>query len=390
MPLQPFKIAIDDDALSDLQRRLSQTRWPIDFCNDDWRYGTNIAALKSLVAYWQSEYSWRAQEREINRFPHFRVVLDDVPIHFIHQRGNGPKPIPLILSHGWPWTFWDFRKVIGPLSDPSAHGGNAEDAFDIVVPSLPGFGFSTPLTKPGVNFMVTADLWHSLMTNLLGYKRFGAHGADFGLVVTEHLGHKYAHDMIGIHVQGGSPLDYFSGGGPQHEDYGPDEQDRLQKNQAFPLSELGYMAQQATKPQTLAYALNDSPVGLCSWLLEKRRRWSDCGGDVEKRFSKDDLITSFMLYWLTESYGTSARYYYEGAHHPWQASHDRMPVVEAPSGVIVFKEDIIGLPHKWAEKYFNLQRWTSVPHGGHFGAMEEPEILVEDIRAFFRPLRNAR
>lgn len=296
--------------------------------------------------------------------------------------------MPLILSHGWPWTFWDFRKVFGLLTDPAAYGCKEEDAFDVIIASLPGFGFSTPLNVTGITAHKTADLWHRLMTEVLGYPRFAAHSSDFGLVITEQLGHKYPDSLIGIHVQGASPLDYFSGGGPQTEDYGPEDQRRLQLDADFARFELGYMALQTTKPQTLTLALEDSPIELCAWTLEKRRAWSDCAGDVEQCFSKDELLTTVMIYWLTQSYGTSDRYYYESAHQPWTPSHNRAPVIEAPTGVILFANDIIGLPRKWAERYFNLQRWTPVDHGGHFGAAEQPEIFADDLRAFVRPLRE--
>lgn len=380
-------IDISEVQLEDLQRRLEQVRWPLDFANDDWRYGTSAAYLRELVDYWRRDYDWRLHERRMNRHEHFRVSIDGVPVHYLREKGRGPRPIPLVLTHGWPWTFWDFNKVIGPLSDPAAHGGNPEDAFDVIVPSLPGFGFSTPLTTPGISYIRTADLWHRLMTEVLGYPRFGAHGSDFGLVVTEQLGHRYPESLIGIHVQGASPLDFFTGGAASPSDYGPEDAERIARNQRFAQSELGYMALQTTKPQTVSYALNDSPVGLCSWLLEKRRSWSDCDGDVERRFSKDELLTTVMLYWLTESYGSSARFYYESAHHPWTPSHDRTPVVEVPTGVVLFRNDIIGMPRRWAERYFNLQRWTTVPYGGHFGAAEEPQIFVHELREFFRPLR---
>lgn len=383
-----FPIEIADQQLEDLRQRLRLTRRSNDFANDQWAYGTNGAYLNELIDYWLKHYDWRAQEREMNRFDHFRTKIDEVPVHFIHQRGRGRNPVPIILSHGWPWTFWDFRKIIGPLTDPLSHGGSEDDAFDVIVPSLPGFGFSTPLTVPGVTSTSTADLWFKLMTDVLGYSRFGAHGSDFGLAVTEQLGHKYAESMIGIHVQGSAALDYFTGGGALPSDYGPEDAERLKKNADFATSELGYMALQTTKPQTIAHALEDSPAGLCAWILEKRRTWSDCGGDVESCFPKDDLLTTVMIYWLTQSYGTSARYYYESAHHPWQPSHSRMPVVEAPTGVILFANDIIGMPRRWAERYFNLQRWTTVPYGGHFGAAEQPELFVDDLRAFFRPLRG--
>ncbi|MBI2963271.1 MAG: epoxide hydrolase [Deltaproteobacteria bacterium] len=387
MRKEPFTISISDEALADLRRRLERTRWAEDFANADWAYGTNGEYLRSLVEYWRDRFDWRAQEKEMNAFSHYRTTIEEVPIHFIHERGKGPRPMPLVLSHGWPWTFWDLRKVIRPLADPAAFGGDPRDAFDVVVPSLPGYGFSTPLRKTGFNFWRTADLWVKLMQDVLGYERFAAEGGDWGALVTAQLGHKYADRLFGVYVHLLAPLDVFLGTLPDAAAYGPGEEGLFEKNVHFFTAESGYSAIQATKPQTLAFALNDSPVGLCSWLVEKRRTWSDCGGDVEKRFTKDDLLTTVTLYWATQSFGTSARYYYECTHNPWRPSHQRRPVVEAPTGVGVF-QDVVVLPRRWAERYYDLKRWTVMPRGGHFAPMEEPDLLVEDIRAFFRTLRD--
>lgn len=388
MQKEPFTIAIPEDALRDLRERLAKTRWPHDFANDQWQYGTNLAYLKELVEYWLHQYDWRAQEKAMNAFANYKTTIDGMPIHFIHEPGKGPNPMPLILSHGWPWTFWDFHKVIRPLTDPAAFGGDPKDAFDVVVPSLPGYGFSTPLTTPGMNFWRTADLWVQLMQDVLGYNKFAAQGGDWGALITAQLGHKYADRLIGCHINLMAPLNVFIGGMPEASEYGPDEKGWYEKNVNFFTAESGYSALQTTKPQTLAFALNDSPVGLCSWILEKRRTWSDCEGNVEKRFSKDDLLTTMTLYWLTQSYGTSARYYYEATHNPWQPAHNRTPVVEAPTAVAVFLKEVILMPRKWAERYYNLKRWTVMPSGGHFAPMEEPERLVDDVRAFFRTLRG--
>jgi pimeloyl-ACP methyl ester carboxylesterase len=291
----------------------------------------------------------------MNSFANYKTTIDSIPIHFIHEPGKGPNPIPLILSHGWPWIFWDFQKVIRPLSDPASFGGDPADAFDVIVPSLPGFGFSTPLTTTGINYWRTADLWVTLMQDVLGYDKFAAQGGDWGALLTAQLGHKYADKLIGTHVNVMAPLSIFGGSMPEESEYGPGEEGLLEKNNHFFTAESGYSALQSTKPQTLAFALNDSPVGLCSWIVEKRRTWSDCGGDVEKRFSKDDLLTT-MIYWVTQSFGTSARYYYEATHHPWQPSHNHSPVVESPMGVAVFYEDVLVMPRKWADNYYNLKR----------------------------------
>lgn len=387
MRAEPFAIHVSDEVLTDLRLRLERTRWAQDFANDQWQYGTNGRYLGELLQYWRESYDWRRHERQMNELPHFRAVIDEVPVHFVHVRGKGPKPIPLMLNHGWPWTFWDFHKMIGPLTDPETHGGDPADAFDVVVPSLPGYGFSTPLTKPGLNVSSTADLWVKLMDGL-GYPRFATHGGDWGAIISAQLGHKYADRLIGAHITLMAALDFFTGGGVPPEDFSPQERSWAERNRHFFLAEAGYYALQSTKPQTVAFALNDSPVGLCSWIVEKRRTWSDCGGDVEKRFSKDDLLTTVMLYWVTQSFGTSARYYYEAAHRPWQPAHSRTPVVEAPTAVAVFLNEVVLQPKRWAERYYNLKRWTVFPSGGHFAPMEEPQVLIRDIREFFRALRN--
>ncbi len=387
MQKEPFTITVPEEVLTDLHERLTKVRWAQDFANPNWEYGTNGDYLKELVEYWRDAYDWRKHEQEMNSFAHYKTTIDGIPIHFIHEPGKGPNPTPLILSHGWPWTFWDFHKVIRPLTDPAAFGGDPADAFDVIVPSLPGYGFSTPLTTSGINYWRTADLWVKLMQDVLGYDKFAAQGGDWGAIITAQLGHKHADKLIGTHVNLMAPLSIFLGSMPEESEYGPGEEGLYERNNHFFTAESGYSALQTTKPQTLAFALNDSPVGLCSWILEKRRTWSDCDGDVEKRFSKDDLLTTMMIYWITQSFGTSARYYYEATHNPWQPSHDRTPVVESPMGVAVFQKEVIVMPRKWAEGYYNLKRWTPMPSGGHFAAMEEPQLLVDDVRAHFRSLR---
>jgi pimeloyl-ACP methyl ester carboxylesterase len=384
---EPFNIEVPEAAIIDLRERLNRTRFAPEFANDAWLYGTNGAYLAELIAYWADGYDWRAHEARINKFANFKTTIDDIPIHFIYEKGKGPNPTPLILSHGWPWTFWDWHKVIGPLTDPVAYGGNAEDSFDVVVPSLPGYGFSNPLTTPGINFWRTADLWVSLMRDVLGYDKFAAGGGDWGAILTAQLGHKYAQHMIGVYMHLMIPLDVFNGPLPDKSAYAPNEQKNYERNEHFFSEESGYSALQSTKPQTIAFALNDSPAGLCSWIVEKRRTWSDCHGNVERRFTKDDLLTTMSIYWFTQCYGTSARYYYECVHNPWQPAHDRSPVVEAPTGIGVFQKEVVLMPRSWAEKYYNLKHWTEMESGGHFAPMEEPGALVEDIRKFYRGLR---
>lgn len=388
--MQPFRIEIPEEVLVDLGERLARTRWPDDFGNVDWSYGSNGAYLRELVDHWRHRYDWREHERKMNALPHFRTDIEGIPIHFIHQRGSGKKPLPLLMSHGWPWTFWDFHKVIGPLADPASFGADPEDSFDVIVPSLPGYGFSTPLLTTGIDAFRTADLWLKLMREVLGYSRFGAEGGDWGALISTQLGHKYPEAIVGLYIHLMINLDALSGGadGPRPEDFTADEAPWQARNQTFLTQGSGYSALQMTKPQTPAFGLNDSPVGLAAWLVEKRRGWSDCGGDVERRFTKDDLLTTIMIYWVTGSIGSSMRYYYETAHRPWAPSHRRWPVVEAPTGIALLPNEVMLQPRRWAERYYNLRHWSVLPRGGHFAPMEEPERLVEDIRVFFRPLRG--
>ncbi len=391
MKAESFRIEIPQSQLDDLRRRLESVHWARDFGNDDWRYGTNGVYLRELVDYWLSDYDWRAQERAINAYDHFRVPIDGNPIHFIHAPGKGPSPLPLILTHGWPWSFWDFEQVIGPLTDPEAHGGNPADAFEVIVPSLPGFGFSTPLEQTGINWWRTADLWNELMRDVLGHPRFCAHGGDWGALVTLQLGHRYPDSLHGIHITGAAPLDIFSGERPWAiggalESMSPDSDERA-AILAWERKFASHVAVQHLDPQTLAFALHDSPVGLCAWLLERRRSWGDCRGDVERRFSKDQLLTTIMIYWLTDSFVTSARYYQEASSHPWKPDHERMPVVEAPTGVTLFEPDKPPGPMDWTADYYNQTFFRVHPEGGHFAPAEEPAALVDDIREMFRGSR---
>jgi pimeloyl-ACP methyl ester carboxylesterase len=387
-PARPFTVHVADEVLDDLRYRLEHTRWPGDFANEDWRYGANRAYLEDFVDYWAHDFDWRAAEAAINAFANFRTEIDGVPIHFIHEEGKGPNPIPLVLTHGWPWTFWDLNAVIRPLADPAAHGGDPADAFHVVVPSLPGYGFSTPLAVPGVSSITTADLWHTLMTEVLGYRRYGAQGGDWGAIVSGQLGHKYADELYGVHLT----LPALPGPDAKWTsitaaDYGPGEEGWHDRYRAKWDSTTVHMSAHSRAPQTLAYAFNDSPVGLAAWIIERRRAWSDCGGDIEKRFTKEFLATTLTIYWVTESIGTSMRYYWERAHAHWQASHDRKPTVQAPTGIAVFPGELVLMPRKMAERGANLVHWTIQPQGGHFAPAEVPDLVVNDVREFFRPLR---
>lgn len=398
----PFRIEIPQDRLHDLKRRLASIRWAPDFANDDWRYGTNGKYLRELVAYWHDGYDWRAREKRMNAYPQFKVELDGMPIHFLHVKAKHPeqspggRPLPLLLTHGWPWTFWDFEKVIGPLTDPGAHGGDPKDAFDVVVPSLPGFGFSTPLTQPGINWWRTADLWATLMRDVLGYERFCAHGGDWGALVTLQLGHRYADRVHGIHITGIAPLEFFSGDRPWSIG---GSLDTIAKGTggkeallAWERKFASHVAVQHLDPQTLAFAMHDSPMGLCAWILERRRSWGDTHGDVESRFTKDELLDTMSIYWLTDSFVTSVRYYAEAGRNPWKPDYTTenasKPVVAAPTGITLFEPDMAPGDMSWSETYYNRVQFRVHEKGGHFAPAEEPAVLVTDIRDMFRRNRG--
>jgi pimeloyl-ACP methyl ester carboxylesterase len=385
--VSPFEVDIPEDALDDLRERLRRTRFADDFGNDDWSFGMPGNYLRDLVGYWESQYDWRAHEAAMKRFAHFRTEVDGAPVHFVHARGRGPAPMPLILTHGWPWTFWDYEQLIGPLSDPAAFGGDPRDAFDLVVPSLPGTAFSSPLRRTGIGVVSTADLWLHLMRDRLGYDRFAAGGGDSGAFVTARLGHAYARHVIGIHLNFPATATMAALGTVRPEDYSPDERQWLAEPSPRSRGTGAHMAVHVEDPQTLAAAMNDSPAGLAAWIVERRRNWSDCDGDVERRFTRDELLTCASLYWLTGTFHTSVRFYAESFREPWPLVHDRQPPIEVPTAVAVFPRELLRVPRRFMERQANVARWTVMPRGGHFAPAEEPELMVEDIRAFFRELR---
>ncbi len=300
--LEPFRIAINEDRLDLLRRRLSTTVWAEDLASgDEWRYGVSGNYLRELVDYWLEEYDWRAQETAMNRFEHLRGEMDGVTLHALRERGSGENPLPLVLTHGWPWTFWDFAELIEPLAHPDRFGGDLRDSFDVIVPSLPGSVFSTP-SRPGIGFRQTAELWVKLMAEL-GYERFGAHGGDSGAFVSAQLAHEFSERLIGAHLSFPALLG-FDLGQLERDDFSPDEVDDFDSQRPSALN-LAHFLTQTFEPQTLSWAMQDSPTGMAAWMLERRRGWSDCAGEVESRFSKDELLTSFSLYWLTGSFGSS-------------------------------------------------------------------------------------
>jgi pimeloyl-ACP methyl ester carboxylesterase len=383
MAVEKFTINVSDTVLADLRHRLAATRWPDEIEHTGWDLGSSLSYMKSLVEYWRDVYDWRRQEAALNQLPQYRVALDGFRIHFVHVRGKGPKPLPLVITHGWPGSFIEMVKLIPLLIDPEAHGGKAEDAFDVIVPSLPGYGFSDRPRDRGMNPFKVAALWARLMGEL-GYERFAAQGGDWGSAISTALGLEHPQRMIGIH------LNYIAGrfllGGTLNQP----QDDHTAKSYLAELRgwwdlEGGYSHLQSTKPQTLGYALNDSPVGLAAWIVEKFRTWSDCAGDPERVFTRDELLTNVMTYWVTETANSSTRLYFETRERPLQLSAANR--VKPPVAVAIFPKEIAMPPRELAERGYNITRWTVMPRGGHFAAMEQPGLLANDLREFFRPLR---
>ena len=383
---RPFTIDVAQSDLDDLDRRLAHTRFADDFANGDWTYGVERGWLEEMVTHWREVYDWRSVEAAMNALPNFRVELDGIPLHFVHVRGRGPAPVPLVLTHGWPWTWWDLRHLIGPLSDPAAHGGDPADAFDVIVPSLPGYGFSAPLRTPGVNVRRVAELWVALLRDVLGYDRFGAYGGDWGAMVTAELGHAHAEHLLGVHlslptIPGVNRRDLPPGA------FGPDEQWMVTRMAEAERLIRSHVTVHTHDPQTLAVALADSPVGTAAWIWERRRAWSDCNGDVESVFSREDLITTAAVYWLTGTMASSLRLYFEHFNGGWPLVHHRTPTIEAPTAFAVFPKEVALLPRSVCETHTDLRRWTVMARGGHFGPAEQPGPMVDELRAHFRPLR---
>ena len=388
--ITPFTIDVAPELLSDLQNRLKNTRWLQQRENADWDAGTNLDYLKELVDFWRDAFDWRKQEALLNRFAHFKTEVDGMGIHYIHERGKGLNPFPLLLTHGYPDSFYRFAKLIPMLTDPESFGGRAEDSFDVVVPDLPGYGFSDKPSQNGTIFRV-GDIWSRLMTERLGYRRFGAHGGDWGSTVTEQLARDHSDAVAAIHVTDVPFGHVFQ----KPDDPSSAEKKFFEENEKWIQKEGAYALIQSTKPQSLAPGLNDSPVGLAAWIVEKFEGWSDCNGKIESRFTKDEILTHIMIYWATESIGTSFLPYYDYANasattwiaqgiKKWTGSS------KVPAAFALFPKDLSRPPREWAERFFNVQRWTEMPSGGHFAAMEEPELLAADLRTWFRTFRGIR
>ncbi|MGI5938187.1 epoxide hydrolase family protein [Methanoculleus thermophilus] len=382
MAVDSFRIDIPEPVLDDLRERLAHTRFPDEVEGTGWDYGTNLGYMEELVDYWLNRFDWRAREEELNRFSHFRTDIDGIGIHFIHERARGPDPLPLILTHGWPDSFYRYLNLIPMLTDPARFGGDPADSFDVIVPSMPGYGFSDRPHERGMTSERIAGLWARLMTDVLGYERFAAGGGDIGSGISQLLALRHPDRVVGLHL---TDPGFFSldAGIP---DLSENERKYLAAIQELWMQEGAYSMVQSTKPQTLACGLADSPAGLAAWIVEKFRSWSDCGGDIERRFSKDELLTNIMIYWATETIASSVRLYYENVHTlPLDFLNEH---IDVPVGMAVFPKDFIPPPREWVERRLNVERWTEMPRGGHFTAMEEPELLAEEIRAFFRPLRT--
>jgi pimeloyl-ACP methyl ester carboxylesterase len=384
MNLRPFKINVPDDQIEDLKRRLRATRQPASIDAEGWDDGASLAFMRRLTDHWLNRFDWRAHEARLNRLPQYLATIDGLDIHFVHQPGKGPAPLPLVLTHGWPGSFIEMERIIPLLTDPAAHGGDPADAFHVVAPSLPGFGFSAPPATPGVNARHVAELWLELM-NGLGYERFAAQGGDIGAGVSAWLARRFPDKIVGAHINY-VPGSYRPPLGAGQPAVTTEEQAYLDTVAAWSSAEGAYAAEQGTKPQTLAYAMTDSPAGLAAWIVEKFRAWSDCGGDVERVFTMDELLTDISIYWFGHMLDASFRIYKENRLRP--LTFDASERVATPLGVAAFPHELPTPPRSWVERVFNVQRWTPMPKGGHFAAMEQPALLADDIRAFFRPLRG--
>lgn len=382
MGIEPFSIPFSQPAVDDLRDRLARTRWPDEIPGLNWEYGVDLSFLRQICAYWKDRFDWRAQVERFSRFRHYRYSSEGIGIHFIHERGKGPAPIPLILTHGWPGSFLEMMRIIPLLTDPASHGGSAADAFDVVIPSLPGYGFSDRPAAPGMNVFRVAELWASLM-NELGYRRFAAQGGDLGAGVSTALGLRYPERIIALHLNfiPGSYRPFLEPGAK----ISVAEEEFFKVIGQWADEHGAYSHVQRTRPQTAAYGLNDSPAGLAAWILEKFREWSDCDGDVYRRFTWDELLANVTLYWMTQTIHSSFRMYFEGRKAPLHFGEGEF--VHPPTGIAHFPRELPFPPQIWIERGYNVRHWSEMPRGGHFAAAEEPDLLAEDLRAFFRRFR---
>ncbi|MBX9607002.1 MAG: epoxide hydrolase 1 [Gammaproteobacteria bacterium] len=377
----PFTLHVPDAALTDLRERLARTRWPDRTPGEAWAYGTDTDYLAELVSWWRERFDWRAEEARLNAFPQFKLRLHDIDLHYLHVEGRGPKPCPLLLSHGWPGSVFEFLELIPRLTDPARFGGDPADAFTVVAPSLPGYGLSYTPGQKRFSAEMIADCFAELMTEHLGYPRFAAQGGDWGAFITSRLGAVHADKLLGIHLNLlAVPRDpaFVLGDDAESRGY-------LQELAVFMKEETGYQWIQGTRPQTLAFGLSDSPAGLAAWIVEKFRAWSDCGGDIESVIAREHMLANISLYWFTGAINASFWPYYARMHGAWPIPPSG---VVAPTGYAAFPCEILRPPRQVATRlYKDIRRWTVMPRGGHFAALEQPEALAREITEFFRPLR---
>jgi microsomal epoxide hydrolase len=378
---KPFMIHVSDESIADLRARLDNVRWPDEPPLAPWSTGTSVAYMQGLVEYWRERFDWRVQETKLNAFRQFTVPIAGIDVHFIHEPGVGPNPTPLLLSHGWPGSVFEFHKIIPMLTDPARFGGDSADAFTVVAPSLPGYTFSFHPGQARFSVEQIADAFAELMA-VLGYPRFAAQGGDWGAFVTSRLGLTHPDRLFGIHLNLlGVRRDPALLANPTAE-----ERVFLDQLQHWLKEETGYQWIQGTKPQTLAFGLTDSPVGLAAWLVEKFRTWSDCGGQLESAFTRDELLTNICLYWFSGAIGSSFWPYYARMHGPWPIPEGAR--VGVPTGYAEFPAEILRPPRSLAEKVYDIRRWVKMDRGGHFAALEQPETLSREVKEFFRPLRR--
>lgn len=376
--ITPFRIDVDEEDLVDLRERLARTRWPEAETVDDWSQGIPLAYVQDLCAYWASKYDWRVTEARLNGFDQFRTTLDGLGIHFLHVRSPEPDALPLVLTHGWPGSVVEFHKVIGPLTDPVAHGGDASDAFHLVCPSLPGYGFSEKPSRAGWKVPRIAAAWAELMARL-GYERYGAQGGDWGSSVTTSLAQFDPAHVAGIHL---NMVIAFPD--PSMGDFTEAELAALDSFTHYQQQESGYSTQQSTRPQTLGYGLVDSPAAQAAWIVEKFWAWTDCDGHPENVLTRDELLDNVMLYWLPGTGASSGRLYWES----FTEFGSKLAPVTSPVGVSVFPKEITRPSRRWAAKRFSdIRMWNDLPKGGHFAAFEQPEAFVDEVRSFFRLVR---
>ncbi|MGH8678129.1 MAG: epoxide hydrolase family protein [Burkholderiales bacterium] len=379
----PFRINVDDAVLDDLGQRLSRVRWPDEVPGNNWKYGTDLKYLQSLVEYWRTRYDWRKHEASLNRLRQFKVPLAGIDLHFVHEEGKGPKPMPLLISHGWPGSVFEFHKLIPLLTDPASHGGDPNDSFTVIAPSLPGYTFSFNSGQERFSLERIADVFAELMTKVLGFERFAAQGGDWGAFVTSRLGYAYPKNLLGIHLN----LLALKRDPKLLENPTSEERKYLDELSQFLKDETGYQWIQGTKPQTLAYAMTDSPVGLAAWLVEKFYTWTDCKGDLDGYLGRDVIVTKIMLYWVSGAIGSSFWPYYARMHGPWPIPDGE--TIKVPMGYVESPKEILRPPRSLASRmYADIRRWTRLQQGGHFAALEQPEALAAEIREFFRAFRD--